>query len=89
MFPNLLHGQMILAGIAFLLIGSKVVIFLEMMLSWYSLLAVEIEKNVSPNIVRALEYKKIESSILGIVGRDGGFTKSSRYCVLIRQLQMR
>ncbi len=34
-----------------------------------------LEKNVSPNLVSALEYaKEIGASILGIVGRDGGYT---------------
>jgi D-sedoheptulose 7-phosphate isomerase len=34
-----------------------------------------LEKNVSPNLVRALEFaKSAGASILGIVGRDGGFT---------------
>jgi D-sedoheptulose 7-phosphate isomerase len=44
-----------------------------------------LEKNVSPNIVRALEYtKEIEATILGIVGRDGGYTKKvADVCILI------
>ena len=34
-----------------------------------------LEKNISPNLVRAIEYSKtIGSKIFGIVGRDGGFT---------------
>jgi D-sedoheptulose 7-phosphate isomerase len=34
-----------------------------------------IEKNVSPNLVSALQYaKEVGASILGIVGRDGGYT---------------
>lgn len=34
-----------------------------------------LEKNISPNLVRALEYaKSVGASILGIVGRDGGYT---------------
>ena len=43
------------------------------------------EKNVSPNLVRALQYaKKIGSRILGVVGRDGGFTaKTADVCVVI------
>jgi D-sedoheptulose 7-phosphate isomerase len=32
-------------------------------------------KNVSPNLVRALQYAKtIGATILGVVGRDGGYT---------------
>jgi D-sedoheptulose 7-phosphate isomerase len=34
-----------------------------------------LEKNVSPNLVKALQYAKAAgATILGIVGRDGGFT---------------
>ena len=34
-----------------------------------------LEKNVSPNLVAALQYAKtVGSKVLGIVGRDGGFT---------------
>ena len=34
-----------------------------------------LEKNVSPNLVRALQFAKgVGSSIIGIVGRDGGYT---------------
>lgn len=34
-----------------------------------------LEKNVSPNLVRALQYaKEVGAIILGIVGRDGGYT---------------
>ena len=34
-----------------------------------------LEKNVSPNLVRALQYaKEVGATIIGVVGRDGGFT---------------
>ena len=34
-----------------------------------------LEKNVSPNLVSALQYaKEVGSAILGVVGRDGGYT---------------
>ncbi len=34
-----------------------------------------LEKNVSPNLVRALQHaKEVGAKILGIVGRDGGYT---------------
>src|ERR1700680_827899 len=34
-----------------------------------------LEKNVSPNLVRALEHAKaVGAKILGVVGRDGGYT---------------
>ena len=44
-----------------------------------------IEKNVSPNLVSALQYaKKIGTKIIGIVGRDGGYTnKVADACILI------
>jgi len=34
-----------------------------------------LEKNVSPNLVRALGYaKSVRASVIGVVGRDGGYT---------------
>lgn len=34
-----------------------------------------LEKNVSPNLVRALQYaKEVGAKVLGVVGRDGGYT---------------
>jgi D-sedoheptulose 7-phosphate isomerase len=44
-----------------------------------------LEKNVSPNLVRALEYaKSAGATILGIVGRDGGFTaRTANACVIV------
>jgi len=44
-----------------------------------------LEKNISPNIVSAIKYaKKVGSKILGIVGRDGGYTaKEADACVLV------
>ncbi len=43
------------------------------------------EKNVSVNLVKALEYaKSIGAKVLGIVGRDGGYTgKVADACVII------
>jgi len=45
----------------------------------------DLEKNVSPNLVKALEYARyVGASIVGIVGRDGGFTAQvADACVLI------
>ncbi len=44
-----------------------------------------LEKNVSPNIVKAIDYaKKKKVKIVGIIGKDGGYTKkNSNACVLI------
>jgi D-sedoheptulose 7-phosphate isomerase len=44
-----------------------------------------LEKNISPNLVAALRYAKgIGSKILGVVGRDGGYTATvADVCVLI------
>lgn len=44
-----------------------------------------LEKNVSPNLVTALQYaKQIGSKVIGIVGRDGGHTaKVADACVLV------
>ena len=43
------------------------------------------EKNISANLVYALEYsKEIGSKIIGIVGRDGGYTASvADSCIII------
>ncbi len=45
----------------------------------------DLERNVSPNLVRALEYaKEVGATILGIVGRDGGHTaRVADACVVI------
>jgi D-sedoheptulose 7-phosphate isomerase len=44
-----------------------------------------LEKNVSPNLVKALQYARtVGARILGIVGRDGGFTaRSADACVIV------
>jgi len=44
-----------------------------------------LEKNVSPNLVSALQYgKEVGASILGIVGRDGGYTaKVADACCIV------
>lgn len=44
-----------------------------------------LEKNVSPNLVKALEYaRKVDARIVGVVGRDGGYTaKVADVCIII------
>jgi D-sedoheptulose 7-phosphate isomerase len=44
-----------------------------------------VERNVSPNIVAALDYgRSVGATLLGIVGRDGGYTaRVADVCVLI------
>lgn len=44
-----------------------------------------LEKNISPNLVEALKYgKQIGSKIVGVVGRDGGYTAQvADACVII------
>lgn len=43
-----------------------------------------IEKNISPNLVRAVQYaKEVGAKIFGIVGRDGGYTGKAGDCVII------
>ena len=44
-----------------------------------------LEKNVSPNLVHALQYAKgLGATILGVVGRDGGYTaQAADACVII------
>lgn len=44
-----------------------------------------LEKNVSPNLVSALQYaKKVGAKVIGIVGRDGGYTATvADACIII------
>ncbi len=43
-----------------------------------------LEKNISPNLVRALQLaKSVNAKILGIVGRDGGYTATVADAVVI------
>jgi len=44
-----------------------------------------VERNVSPNLVAALDYaKSIGASVLGVVGRDGGYTAQvAEVCVIV------
>jgi D-sedoheptulose 7-phosphate isomerase len=44
-----------------------------------------VEKNVSPNLVSAVQLaKKAGASVIGIVGRDGGYTaKEATACVIV------
>lgn len=48
----------------------------------------DLERNVSPNLVRALELaRSVGASVFGIVGREGGFTKQvAKACVVIPPL---
>ena len=45
----------------------------------------DLERNISPNLVRALEYaREVGATICGVVGRDGGYTaKVADACVII------
>jgi D-sedoheptulose 7-phosphate isomerase len=44
-----------------------------------------LSRNVSPNLVRALEYaRQVGARIVGIVGRDGGYTAQvADACVIV------
>jgi D-sedoheptulose 7-phosphate isomerase len=44
-----------------------------------------LEKNISPNLVKAVQFgKQIGSTILGVVGRDGGYTaKVADACCIV------
>jgi D-sedoheptulose 7-phosphate isomerase len=43
------------------------------------------EKNISPNLVRALQYaKQVGAQVVGVVGRDGGYTAQvADACVIV------
>jgi D-sedoheptulose 7-phosphate isomerase len=45
----------------------------------------DLARNISPNLVRAVQYaREVKATIVGIVGRDGGFTASmADACVII------
>lgn len=45
----------------------------------------DLERNISPNIVRAVQYaKEVGASVIGVLGRDGGYTASvADACVII------
>jgi len=44
-----------------------------------------LDKNISPNLVRALQYgKEVGATITGVVSRDGGYTaKVADACVIV------
>ncbi len=44
-----------------------------------------LEKNVSPNLVSAVQFaQKTGASVIGVVGRDGGYTaKAASACVIV------
>jgi D-sedoheptulose 7-phosphate isomerase len=45
----------------------------------------DVDRNVSPNIVAALDYAKaVGAGVIGVVGRDGGYTaKRADACILV------
>jgi D-sedoheptulose 7-phosphate isomerase len=45
----------------------------------------DLEKNISPNLVRAVQHaKEVGAAVLGIVGRNGGYTaKMADACVVV------
>jgi D-sedoheptulose 7-phosphate isomerase len=44
-----------------------------------------LEKNVSPNLVKAIQLaKEVGAAVIGVVGRDGGYTaKAATACVIV------
>lgn len=57
----------------------------EDMLLVFSVGGGDVERNISPNLVRAMEYaREVGATIGGIVGRDGGFTRQvADACVVV------
>jgi D-sedoheptulose 7-phosphate isomerase len=44
----------------------------------------DVEKNISPNLKYAIDYAKtVGAKVLGIVGRDGGYTAQSADCCIV------
>ncbi len=54
-------------------------------LTWWPVGGGNLEKNVSPNLVAALKYaKEVGAKVVGIVGRDGGYTAQvADACVIV------
>lgn len=50
----------------------------------------DLEKNISPNLVRAVQYaKEVGASVCGVVGRDGGYTaKAADACVIVPTINL-
>lgn len=44
-----------------------------------------VEKNISPNLVKAVQYaKEVAAAVCGVVGRDGGYTaRAADACVIV------
>lgn len=55
------------------------------MLCIFSVGGGDLERNISPNIVRAVQHaKKIGAVVIGVLGRDGGYTASmADACVIV------
>ncbi len=59
-------------------LSSKDVLFI------FSVGGGNLEKNISPNLVKAIDLAKtVEAKIIGVVGRDGGYTAKHGDAVLI------
>ncbi|MDB5332804.1 MAG: gmhA1 [Phycisphaerales bacterium] len=45
----------------------------------------DLERNISPNLVRAVQYaKEVRATVVGVVGRDGGYTaRMADACVIV------
>jgi D-sedoheptulose 7-phosphate isomerase len=45
----------------------------------------DLERNISPNLVRAVQYaKEVHATVVGVVGRDGGYTAQvADACVIV------
>jgi len=45
----------------------------------------DLDRNISPNIVRAVQYaKEVSAKVIGVLGRDGGYTASvADACVIV------
>ena len=85
-FPSLPRGPMTKGGRPFLSSGCEVSkLCAKDMLFILSVGGGDLEKNISPNLVRALQYaKEIGATIGGICGRNGGYTaKVADVCVLV------
>ena len=63
--------------------GAKMVVGRDR--TWGSVGGGNLEKNVSPNLVSAIQLaRQAGASVIGVVGRDGGYTaKEATACVIV------
>ena len=85
MFLNSLHVQMTKDGTVFVEWLKTSKLSKNDALFVLSVGGGNIEKNISPNLVKAIKYgKTIGAKVTGVIGRDGGYTaKVADVCLIV------